>query len=244
MHRRATATFFLFAVVCAVFLPIVAGAHAAYKESDPADESTVASAPAEVWAEFTEPPSDASYMEVHDACGQRVDAGDSRPDGYRLYVSMAADRAGEYRVTFFVNSEVDTHNTRGEFTFTARSGEGCPNEEADGGRDQRAASGDASGPRDSQGTAGGGGFERESKMDVAAPGGRRREGDRRGPDSKAGGPRAGPVAQAPSPQPRPPDEPSPFSGIPLGAFVAGLGISAAIGAAGGLIYAGIMGYGR
>ena len=106
-----------------------ASAHAAYKNSDPADETSVSSAPSQIWAEFTEPPGPGSFMEVFDECGEQVDAGDSRNDGYRIYLSMSGTRSGTYRVTFNVASATDSHVTRGEFTFMAASGEPCPAEE-------------------------------------------------------------------------------------------------------------------
>ncbi|MEA2448039.1 MAG: CopC domain, partial [Actinomycetota bacterium] len=111
-------------LVCLVAAP--AWGHAAYKGSDPADESSVTSSPSEIWAEYTEPPGPGSHMEVFDPCGDQVDGGDSRYDGYKLYVSMSGTHSGTYRATWFVNSAADSHSTRGEFTFAVTQGEPCP----------------------------------------------------------------------------------------------------------------------
>ena len=71
-----------------------AGAHAVYKSSDPADESTVHKAPQRVTAEFSEPPTSDSYMEIFDACGEQVDLGDSEAVGYELRLGMDGAACG------------------------------------------------------------------------------------------------------------------------------------------------------
>ncbi|MBA2725471.1 MAG: copper resistance protein CopC, partial [Actinobacteria bacterium] len=71
-------------------------AHAAYKESSPADKSTVSSPPTEVWAEFTEPPAQSSQLEIYDPCGERVDSGSASILAYRMTTTMSSDRQGTY----------------------------------------------------------------------------------------------------------------------------------------------------
>ena len=122
---RAPRAALLLAVVV-LALPSPAGAHAAYRASDPADEERVASPPASVWAEFTEPVTLDSRLEVYDSCGVRVDGGDSQVTGYRITVSMDGEHAGTHTVTFAVVSAVDGHLTQGSFTFDVTSGEPCP----------------------------------------------------------------------------------------------------------------------
>ena len=108
-----------------------ASAHAAYKDSSPADKSTVSSPPTEVWAEFTEPPesSEASRLEIYDPCGVRVDSGGTTTSGYRMTTTMSADKQGQYTVLFQVVSALDGHPTKGQFTFTSTGGAPCPGAE-------------------------------------------------------------------------------------------------------------------
>ncbi|HYI46269.1 MAG TPA: copper resistance CopC family protein [Actinomycetota bacterium] len=237
-----------------------ASAHAAYKNSDPADESSVSSAPSQIWAEFTEPPGPGSFMEVFDECGEQVDAGDSRNDGYRIYLSMSGGRSGTYRVTFNVASATDSHVTRGEFTFTVSSGEPCPGDgpaelkeprERERDREQppnsSADTDDATGADDAPpsddpdqaDTNGGGGVGRD--RDQSGDGGR----DERSNDRQKNGPerdRSDDQDQAAAVDVNEPKEPGIFTGIPIGGLLAALLMAAVIGAGGGLIYAGIMGY--
>jgi methionine-rich copper-binding protein CopC len=121
-------------------------AHAAYKDSNPADGSTVSGPPSEVWAEFTEPPTDdeASRLEVYDPCGARVDTGGTTASGYRLITAMSADKQGKYTVVFQVVSRLDGHPTKGQFTFTSTGGAPCPGsaEETEQPEEPEEASGD------------------------------------------------------------------------------------------------------
>lgn len=232
-----------------------ASAHAAYKDSDPADESSIARVPAEIWAEYTEPPSQGSYLSVFDPCGEQVDTGDSRPEGYRLYVGVSADRAGMYRVEWFVDSSLDNHPTRGTFTFTVTEGESCPGaarpdaDEEPRDRDRPAQRDGSSQPADAAG-------DRQASDDPAGAsgdGGRQtgRHDQHRGRAEKSerngqsdGGELAATGAPSSFGGPEAPKEPGLLSDIPIGGLVIALSMAAAIGAAGGFIYAGIMGYHR
>src|SRR5918992_2156820 len=73
-------------------------AHAAYEYSEPNKGETVSSPPAEVMANYTEPLSEGSYLEVYDPCGEQVDSGEVRIFHDEMTVSTAAERSGEERV--------------------------------------------------------------------------------------------------------------------------------------------------
>lgn len=227
-----------------------AGAHAAYKYSNPDDESTVAQAPPEIWAEYTEPPTDASYMEVYDPCGAQVDNGDSRADPAqnRVYITMSSDRSGTFTVEWFVDSAVDAHSTRGTFTFTATEGEPCEgvvSEREETKREPRAAAKKQEGSDRSDGTTDPG----DEEITRAAGGGNQagraseRNEDRVGSGEGRGREATESVAVGGS-GPIKAEEPGLFEDIPVGGLVLALAMAAAIGGAGGLIYAGIMGYNR
>ena len=122
-------------VLCGAAVVVLGAApafgHAAYRQSDPARDEMVTVAPREVSAEFTEPLTRDSSIQVVDPCGRRVN-GDSDVDGERVSVAMSGDAAGTYRVRFRLISTVDGHPTRGGFEFTAKQGVACP-QEATGG---------------------------------------------------------------------------------------------------------------
>lgn len=115
-----------------VFGATPAFGHAAYRESDPSRDETVAVAPRQVSAEFTEPLTSDSSLQVVDPCGRRVE-GNSDVDGERVAVAVSGDAAGTYRVRFRLISTVDGHPTRGGFAFTAQRGVACPEAAADSG---------------------------------------------------------------------------------------------------------------
>lgn len=235
-------------------------AHAAYKSSNPADESTVASPPSQVTAEFTEPLTDSSSMSVFDPCGAQVDHGDSQPNGYNMSVSMSGDKAGTYTVEFKAQSALDSHVTSGSFTFTSSGGDPCPGAEpppdpgsGGGGSGPGGNGGGGSGggpagggaPEGSSGPASSGGTDDPV---VSAPGGGGRSngnGRSRGP---ARGPRTGggsgdstggPVAFQNTGSTAPGEEPAPWD-LPLGGVVLAFVLCVMIGAAGGRVYAGIV----
>jgi methionine-rich copper-binding protein CopC len=107
-------------LLVAVWPPGPAGAHAVLDTSVPAARSTLRVSPKEVTLKFTERLEPAfSSIRVLDAKGQQVDDGNPRIDGTdatSLRVSLPALPAGRYRVSFRVLS-IDTHVTKGEFTF-------------------------------------------------------------------------------------------------------------------------------
>jgi methionine-rich copper-binding protein CopC len=235
-------------------LPSAAQGHAAYKDSDPPDESTVASAPTEIWAEFTEPPAQGSTLSVFNECGDRVDLGDSRADAFRLYVSVDSAHRGGFRVDFRVTSTYDSHVTTGNFTFTATGGEDCAGPPPDDGGGEEGGSGGGTGggsggEQSSSQPAGGGddgSLEEIATISEQGAGERsgsgnsnRNDGDR----ERAGGDGSedvdgaiGPSAADPSP-----DGPGIWDGIALRDLLVGFALAALIGAAGGKVYAGIVG---
>jgi methionine-rich copper-binding protein CopC len=231
-------------------------AHAAYKSSDPADGSTVASPPSQISAEFTEPLTDSSSMSVFDPCGEKVDHGDSDPNGYNMTVSMSGDKAGTYTVEFRAQSALDSHVTSGSFRFTSSSGGPCPGSEPPPTAGPGSGSGRGGGP----GGGSGGGAAPQDPGAAAGSGdpsgpvaagsgeggsgtnGRGRSGgqgrDRRDTRPGAGGPQ-GPVAFQNTGTTEPTREPPPWD-LPLGGVVLALVLCVMIGAAGGRVYAGIV----
>ena len=223
-----------------------ASAHAAFKSSQPADESSVSSPPSEVWAEYTEPPAEGSYIHVTDPCGRRVDIGSPTLTGYRMTVAMAADKAGTYRADWFAFSSLDPHTTSGTFVFTVTGGEPCPGSGGSGGGGGGGSSvgSGGSGGTGSSATGSGAGstdgseadatFEREGTQDGGrGTGGRGSNASQLRGDNGSGGPI---LVQAPEE----PEAPPIWEGIPLTSFLIGLALAAAIGAAGGKMYAGIV----
>lgn len=244
------------AAILAVAAPVVL-AHAAYKSSNPADKSTVASPPGQITAEFTEPLTDSSSMSVFDPCGQQVDHGDSNPNGYNMSVSMSGDKAGTYTVEFKAQSALDSHVTSGAFTFTSSGGDPCPGSEpppdagGGGGSDGPGNGGGggsgggpadpadpvtpgASGRSDDRITAasGDGGSRRDAR---SSSNGRNRRSMRRGPmetgvEDPVRFENAGTTTAG---------EPAPWD-LPVGGVVLALLLCVMIGAAGGRVYAGIV----
>lgn len=224
-------------------IPAPAHAHASYKTSDPPNRSTVGAAPASIWAEFTEPLGSGSYLQVYDPCGRRVDNNDTQISGYRMSITQSSTRSGLYTVRFRALSTLDPHEVNGSFTFTATGGEPCPGTEPepepekeetareadatdpdqgststeevaqdDGQETSSSVAGDADGTKKSKGKEVGRAPRRDGKDQEAVVLAARR--DRRGKDT---------------------------DDIPLGTLAVALVISALIGAAGGKVYAGIMG---
>ena len=225
-----------------------AGAHAAYKSSDPADRSSVSAPPSRVTAEFTEPLAQGSYLQITDPCGSRVDGGDVSIVGYEMAVSMSGSRSGTYTVFYQALSQLDPHVVEGTFTFGVTSGPGCepaaeepptdttdpdPSDDTDestsGTDDPLFAQSNSSGSGPGSNADGGGNFEpgRSTGRSSRPPG---RE------------PIAAKVPNIAAPQgPAEERETSVYDGIPMGSFAVSLLLAALIGAAGGKIYAGIMG---
>lgn len=228
--------------------PGIAEAHAAYKSSEPGDRSSVGSPPSRVTAEFTEPLANGSYLQVTDPCGSRVDAGDVSIVGYEMRVSMSGSRSGPYSVFYKALSQLDPHVVEGTFSFTVTSGPACPSAaedppaseedppegpaQTDQGSSEEpeavvAQSDSEGGPQDRN--SGGGNFGRSADTGRASR-----------PPGRA--PTSARVPNIAAPDERQDDgERSVYDGIPMGSFAAALVLSALIGAAGGKIYAGIMG---
>lgn len=96
-------------------------AHAYLSRAVPAVGSTVAASPTEVDCSFTEELEPSfSTIEVQDASGKRVDAGNmhiSPRDAKQMIIGVGHLAPGTYKVTWHAVS-VDTHHTQGTFSFT------------------------------------------------------------------------------------------------------------------------------
>ena len=112
--------------------PIALG-HARLSEAFPAPESVVDVVPQSVWIRFTEAVELAfSQIQVLDADGNRVDATDSADTRQArtgvsnvLEVPLKVIGPGTYTVSWQVVS-VDSHTTRGTYTFTVAEGAAAP----------------------------------------------------------------------------------------------------------------------
>jgi len=97
-------------------------AHANLASAVPAAGATVQTAPTEVAITFTEEVAPKfSGIQVLDAKGTRVDAGESRtaPDNAKLLsVGLKTLSPGVYKVLWHAMSADDSHKTKGSFTFT------------------------------------------------------------------------------------------------------------------------------
>jgi methionine-rich copper-binding protein CopC len=117
--------------VCKIIIALVAfaafsataSAHAFLDHADPKVGATVAVAPAQIKAWFTQHLEPAfSTMQVLDSNGKQVDKNDAHVDSADpslLIVSLGALPAGTYTVKWQVVS-VDTHRTHGTFQFTVQ----------------------------------------------------------------------------------------------------------------------------
>ena len=98
-----------------------AQAHAYLRRADPAVGSTVPTAPAVVRCDFTEELEPSfSKLEVQDASGRRIDAGDMHlapGDAKQMVIGLSKVGPGTYTVIWHAVS-VDTHRTEGRFSFT------------------------------------------------------------------------------------------------------------------------------
>ena len=238
----------LAAILCSVFAPAVAFAHAAYRDSDPKDEATVPSPPSSVWAEYTEPVQE-GYLNIFDPCGVQVDDGNTQITGYRMTVGMSADTAGTYSVRWKAASAVDPHVTSGTFTFTVSDGTACAGtepEDDDGSSKDPGEADDPNEPVSNDDRA-----EEPEQSDSAGAG--RGDARRGGGDDVKGERIMKGRRSARAAAPDGADEMAVaqaeivaadrglLEGIPLDGFLIALAVAAAIGAAGGRIYANIMG---
>jgi methionine-rich copper-binding protein CopC len=100
-----------------------ASAHARYDHSDPASESVVPTAPAQLQAWFTEGVrNQGSSLQVMDAAGNRVDNNDGQvdlndPDRKRMFVSLQSLPDGVYTVRWVTVSADDGDQAEGSFRF-------------------------------------------------------------------------------------------------------------------------------
>jgi methionine-rich copper-binding protein CopC len=232
----------------------VALAHATYKSSSPADESTVSSAPSQISAEFTEPMTNGSYMAVTDPCGRDSSSGSSQT-GSSMSVGNTSSAAGRSSV-FWRAASIDGHITEGTFTFTASGGDPCPGEEEEdpgtttggggtGGSGSRSGGsggsdngGSASASAGSgTGSANGGHSGRHSGKHAGGGNGDRKN---KAAGSEGGADGTSPVADSGR---EIPEAPSALEGIPVGGLLLTLAVAAFIGAAAGKIYFSLSGDG-
>lgn len=225
----------------------------------------MASVPASVSAEFTEPLSDSSRLEVYDPCGAQVDDGSTSISGYTMEIGLSSDKAGTFVVKYFALSTLDGHGVNGQFTFAASEGSPCPGSGGGSGspkpRDPQPRGGDdngagptqaPSGSSSGQSTTSAAGTTDGSGGDKTAAGGRHARHRKPGaPDGKRGGgtpaPRgardvpvqtselAGEVVAA--------EDDGTAAGMPLDGLIVALGLAAVIGFGGGRIYVGLVGGG-
>ena len=232
--RARLAAFAGAATAFVLLMSVPAFGHAAYESSEPADDSTISSSPSEVTAEFTEPLSEPSYMDVTDPCGRDV-GGETNISADTMTVQMSGEAQGEYVVEYRAHSAIDPHVTTGEFQFTVTNGKPCPGEEEEeaagsaGGNDNEN-SGSTSGRGGSVDPAGTGsneGHKGHSKPQHGKHGRGVRAGGNEGESMLAAG--IGLRDEDSEPM-------SALDGIPLGGLVTTLIMAAVIGAAAGKIY--------
>ena len=250
-----------FVLICLVSLVSALGmtvalAHATYKSSNPADESTVSAAPSQITAEFTEPMTGGSYMDVTDPCGRDTGSGSSQT-GNSMSVQNSGTAAGTYAV-FWRAVSIDGHVTEGTFTFTSSGGDPCPGED-DPAEDTGSITGGGSGGSGGGGGSGDGGTSEASNGSTGAGSGGgdrndRHSDGRHGAGGDGGGRRGsrdrdrgsstdgeGGAVLADGPQSDVPDAPSALEGIPLDGLLFTLGVAALIGAAAGKIFVSLSG---
>jgi methionine-rich copper-binding protein CopC len=236
------------ATIAIASVPAIAHAHPAYKASSPSANASVAQPPTEVWVEFTEMIDDGSIT-IYDPCGARADHGEDEMNltNDRVTTGAHGDKSGTYRVEWSVLGS-DGHNTRGEFTFTSTGGNACPGseeeeeEEREEQRPRERVRNDRPTAEDDDGIGSDNGSDRRRDADRSVV--RRRDRDN---DSQRNRPRVKgqreqrDLAQQPSDPSQPTGDKGIWDGIPMGDFLMALGVAALIGAAGGRIYAGIVG---
>ena len=235
-----------------------AAAHARYEGSDPSDGSSVSSPPSQVQADFSEPVTSDSFLEVTDPCGEVV-SGSSEPVADKINVSMSGSRAGTYTVYYRVQSTVDSHVTDGAFTFTSNGGDPCPGAEPEpreeGGNDPGSDPGGPGGDSGSDDPSSGAGGDTstapsDTSSEASTDGGSGgTQGSGGGNDKGQGGDnkKSGSNGQGSDElelslqnEERERRGPDPWD-LPRDGLIAGLVIAALIGAAGGRIYASIVG---
>jgi methionine-rich copper-binding protein CopC len=243
------------AATSAVIVLLVAApalAHPKVVSRSPEDGSTVANPPSEVSVEFDELVTNAD-LDVFDPCGDQVDNGSPQALGRTVSVGMSADRSGTYSVEWVVISE-DGHNVRGDWTFTSSGGAACP---GSGGGNGEGSGGGGAGGSGSGGGSGNGGGSTDAGGSSATDGGSTQVSGGGGGDGgqesaadkgKRKNSKKHSKHQKADDEPREvnlvagePDEERKSSDIPLDWLLISFGIAALIGAAGGSIYASIVG---
>jgi methionine-rich copper-binding protein CopC len=235
-------------------------AHPKVVARSPEDGATVDQPPSEVSVEFDEIVTNAN-LEVFDPCGAQVDDGNTQTLGRTASVGMSADKAGTYTVRWAVVSE-DSHNVRGDWTFTSSGGAACPGSGGNGGGSGGGGGGNGGGSGHAKSGGSGGGDAAGGS--TAGSGGGTDSDD--GPTSGAGGGKAGDGKDGghknhgkksrdskndkhDHPAPDDPDGVPPIAGgegegssnMPLDWLFISFAIAALIGAAGGSVYASIVG---
>lgn len=236
----------LLVLMVLVAWPTAAQAHPAYKDSDPKANSSVASAPSQVWVEFTETIEDGT-VSVFDPCGRQVDNGDSQQNltNDRITVTMSANTAGAYKVNWSVLGS-DSHPTSGSFSFTVSGGEPCPGQEEEHPADNpkgkpnnnthnNTTHDSADEKPDSASSHHDGDVDGKDHRDA----GKKR--DARKPSDKVKAERQTKEDVVIADPTTPAGTKGIWDGIPMGDFMIALAVAALVGAAGGRIYAGIMG---
>lgn len=229
-------------------------AHPKVVSRTPEDGSTVDQPPSEVSVEFDEAVTNAD-LNVFDPCGSQVDNGN--PDVFlqTVTVGMSADKAGTYSVRWEVISE-DGHNVSGSWTFASSGGSACPGSgggdgNGDGntggsGGDQPGGGNDSGGDATTTGASGGDSTATSDGSDgggdKTGTGGKHKghnDKDKKNKNSKHDHPKKD--------EPREVDliaggdDEGGSSDIPVDWLLISFGIAALIGAAGGSIYASIVG---
>ena len=96
-----------------------ARAHAHFADATPAPNSVLATPPPRVQVLFDEElDEEESQVAVYGPSGQRADRRDRQVDGTRLWVSLADQGPGVYRVRWKAVTAEDRGVARGEYTFT------------------------------------------------------------------------------------------------------------------------------
>ncbi|MDQ3940442.1 MAG: copper resistance protein CopC, partial [Actinomycetota bacterium] len=182
-------------------------------------------------------------LAVTDPCGERVDNADYRLSAFRIYVSMSASTRGTYEVDYNITSAYDSHVTTGTFTFVSTGGAECAGAAAGVEEQERSESSGDGDPGEVSGAGGNG--DGAGNLENGAggsndrgPGGGRERGD---DVSRARSGERGSAAQLAAPRERREADESIWAGIEFDEFAIALAIAALIGAAGGKVYAGIVG---
>jgi methionine-rich copper-binding protein CopC len=132
--KRALVAVLIASLAAIALMPGVALAHAEVADSNPKDGSTVKKAPSEVWIRFAgffgdgQPLTIADgEIKVYDACGNRVDAGETSMNTTMDTISVASGGkvAGRYVIKWSITA-LDGAAQKGKLTFDVTGGTACP----------------------------------------------------------------------------------------------------------------------